>query len=79
MSVRQTFMESDMSETTAAVDSKCLWCGATQHAGVCPSVKSIEYHENGTVKRVEFRDAPPLMLGGMQPWPYPPWDGRTFG
>ena len=28
--------------------------GAYWHQGACPKVKAIEYHPNGTVKRVEF-------------------------
>ncbi len=31
----------------------CPYCNGI-HAGVCPRVKAIEYHENGNVKRVEF-------------------------
>ena len=35
----------------------CEYCGlSVTHSGVCPRVKSIEYHANGTVKRVEFHD-----------------------
>lgn len=26
------------------------------HQGVCPKVKSIEYYENGTTKKVEFHE-----------------------
>lgn len=36
----------------------CKWCGRL-HLEVCPRVKAIEYHENGTVKRVEFHDSRP--------------------
>ena len=32
----------------------CSYCG-NHHNGACPKVKAIEYHPNGTVKRVEFR------------------------
>jgi hypothetical protein len=35
--------------------SLCPYCGL-YHAGVCLRVKSVEYHENGTIKRVEFHD-----------------------
>ena len=32
----------------------CRWCGHI-HGDLCPSVKALEYHEDGTtVKRVEF-------------------------
>lgn len=44
-----------MSTADAAV--KCGYCGSLPHQGVCPTVKAIEYHENGTVKRVEFKTA----------------------
>lgn len=31
----------------------CRYCGYS-HDGVCPRVREIEYHQNGTVKRVSF-------------------------
>ena len=34
---------------------QCQWCGAF-HTYVCPLVKSYEYHPDGTLKRVEFKD-----------------------
>lgn len=38
----------------------CPYCsgGSSQmyHGGTCPKVKSIEYYENGTIKKVEFHD-----------------------
>ena len=41
--------------TTAAIgmSGQCAWCGGF-HTQKCPLVKAIEYHENGTTKRVEF-------------------------
>jgi hypothetical protein len=40
------------------LEQPCQYCsnGCQQiyHGGKCPKVKSIEYHENGTVKKVEF-------------------------
>lgn len=33
----------------------CSYCG-NGHTGTCPKIKSIEYRENGTVRRVEFHD-----------------------
>jgi hypothetical protein len=33
----------------------CDHCGGW-HQGRCPSIKAIEYHENGGVKRVEYQD-----------------------
>ena len=38
---------------TAPVDS-CHHCGMN-HSGACPRVQEIEYHENGTVKRVVYK------------------------
>ncbi len=39
----------------------CGWCSngsiKTYHHGPCPRVESIEYHPDGTVKCVKFRDA----------------------
>ena len=51
-------------------DDRCPYCSgggtAVYHlGGHCPRVKSIEYHKDGTVKRVEFHGppvAPPLAL-----------------
>jgi hypothetical protein len=31
----------------------CRWCGIV-HIGVCPLVKALDFHPDGTVKRVEF-------------------------
>lgn len=52
---------------TADVSEKCGYCGSTiRHPGVCPSVRAFEYHENGTIKRVEFHPPQPM------PYYYPP-------
>lgn len=40
-------------DTTAVQMATCGWCGG-YHSGTCPKVKAIEYHPDGTVKRVEF-------------------------
>jgi hypothetical protein len=39
----------------------CPWCSSplniVLHAGdPCPRIKAIEYHTNGTIKRVEFNE-----------------------
>lgn len=39
---------------------KCGWCGL-YHGPTCFRVKAIEYHPNGTVRRVELRE----------PWQHP--------
>jgi hypothetical protein len=33
----------------------CEYCGGV-HVGACPRVASIEYHDNGRVKHVTFRE-----------------------
>jgi hypothetical protein len=33
----------------------CGHCGFW-HQGPCPNVKAIEYHRNGSVKRIEYRE-----------------------
>ncbi len=33
----------------------CRHCGGT-HAGECRRIKRIEYHDNGTIKSVEYRE-----------------------
>lgn len=41
----------------------CLYCG-NYHNGMCWRVKSIEYHENGAVRKVELHDSsnsPPMV------------------
>lgn len=40
----------------------CQFCGAF-HGLKCPAVKALEYHPNGSLKRVEFlapNDYPPI-------------------
>lgn len=38
--------------------TKCVHCGsAVEHAGVCPSIKAIEYYPDGGVRRVEYKVA----------------------
>ncbi len=56
-----------------AMPRQCGWCGMI-HGPRCPSVKAMEFHPDGTVKRVEFfapNDFPPLQIfpGGAFPIP----------
>lgn len=32
---------------------KCPFCG-NYHYSICPEVRSVEYYENGTIKKVEY-------------------------
>lgn len=44
--------------TTAALNNpaKCRYCGM-MHGPTCWMLKAIEYHEDGSIKRVEFKTA----------------------
>ena len=35
------------------MSEQCRWCG-NYHGARCPEVRAIEYHEDGSMKRVEF-------------------------
>jgi hypothetical protein len=59
----------------------CTHCGG-RHTGACPRVKSIEFHRDGTVKRVEYHPwaqpflppASPIPVAPLQPAnPWGPW------
>lgn len=62
--------------------NECRFCGMI-HGVMCPAVKAIEYFEDGTVKRVEFKTAAdyaaPIQIAPVSPsipsWPSPwtPW------
>lgn len=47
-------------ETVIAPANQCPYCGQVQHAhvGQCPQIKSIEYFEDGRIKRVEKFQTP---------------------
>jgi hypothetical protein len=57
----------------------CRWCDA-YHGPTCPTVKAIEFHPDGSIKRVEFKtanDYPQQAIGqpstywqrlGRNPW-----------
>lgn len=36
----------------------CPYCSLV-HEGTCPRISAIEYHRDGTIKRVEFHDVTP--------------------
>ena len=49
------------STTTLEVKGYCPYCSNppydyVYHGGACPKIKAIEYHPNGTVKRIEYKD-----------------------
>lgn len=39
---------------TGIEQSKCIHCGAGSHDGQCPKIKSVEYHPDGSIKKVEY-------------------------
>lgn len=41
--------------STMTVGSTCQWCG-WYHETVCPRIRSIEYWQNGAIRKVEFHD-----------------------
>ena len=51
-------MNGDFSNCNDLALGWCEYCssGTTKvfHQGKCPKIKSIEYHLNGTVKKIEF-------------------------
>lgn len=49
-----TFPENAIAASQA---TNCRYCGMLHERTVCPLVKSIEYHPDGSVKRVEFKTA----------------------
>lgn len=52
-------------EPRTPIAMSCPWCGSW-HNGVCARVESIEYHENGQIKLVRFRDHT-VATGGLRP------------
>lgn len=44
--------------STALAPEPCPWCAGLHPGRICALVRAIEFHENGMMKRVEFRDQP---------------------
>ena len=42
----------------------CQHCGMI-HDTTCPRIKAIEYHPDGSTKRIEFHSAPPMDIRSM--------------
>jgi len=38
----------------------CIHCGMI-HGAICSRIKAIEYHQDGSVKRVEYHEPRPLV------------------
>jgi len=49
------------------VTENCQHCGAI-HETTCPRIRSIEYHETGAIKRIEFHG--PQSLPPLNQWGY---------
>jgi len=59
-------------EATSAVQNikPCRWCGLT-HGYKCPIVRAMEFHPDGSLKRVEFvqpSDSMQSLQIQTQPW-----------
>jgi hypothetical protein len=44
--------------TARGLAAPCRWCGQI-HTQLCPAVRAMEFHPDGSVKRVEFVTAEP--------------------
>lgn len=53
------------------MSEKCKWCGQEHEVPTCPAIKSIEYFQDGTVKKVEFKTAADLYPLHLAPVCYP--------
>lgn len=62
------------------MDNSCCYCHQI-HVGKCPLVKALEYHPDGTMKRVEFyapNDYAPALFANPGPAASPfPLDHRA--
>ena len=67
-----------MEYTTSRVISSqpCPWCSTKfsqiYHSGPCPNVEEIEFFENGTLKRIKFRN--PSATIDPSPYKWKPTD-----
>jgi hypothetical protein len=59
---------------------KCPHCGSlVPHEGKCHLIKAVEYHENGTIKRVEYMTpADYIQHANIFPHLRPPDPNLTF-
>jgi hypothetical protein len=55
-----------MSQTQKTSMHACEHCG-DYHGGVCPLVASVEYYENGAVKKVSYKDGFQVAFNGEAP------------
>jgi hypothetical protein len=71
-----------MEYTTSRVISShpCPWCSTQYsqifHSSPCPNVEEIEFFENGTLKRIKFRN-PSYRTVTINPNPYVPYTNVT--
>lgn len=52
-------MTASSDSASAAPAGTCEWCGAIHAGRKCPMVRAIEYHPDGSIKRVEFHEPTP--------------------
>ena len=56
----------------------CPRCGGNHYLEKCPQVKAIEYHENGSIKRVEFLEPlPPVSSASVTTPGLPDWNTNS--
>ena len=55
-----------MNDTTGTNITSCFYCGYI-HDGICPRIEEIEYHPDGSTKRVKFKNHVPAISwrGGL--------------
>lgn len=54
----KTVTITDTSTASYCIALICKHCDGNHYSDKCPYIKAIEYHENGTIKRIEFYPRP---------------------
>ena len=60
------------------IPKTCEHCGLL-HEHTCPRVRVIEYYQDGSVKRIEFHDPQPVIVGRQDPTAYPASGSSDMG
>lgn len=50
--------------STSAISLGCPHCGGIHQDRTCPRIKAVEYHPDGSIKRIEFHEP---MIGFQLP------------
>lgn len=62
MSSEFNYTPTSTSWTTPSSGAGCTWCGGYHYNSACPRLEEIEYHPDGTIKRLRLRP-----LGEVRP------------